>query len=94
VRRSCLNLTIRLTPAGILVWFSTENDEITEAFWSQTLTLYSVLVAAAISISETNLTKFHAIIASELVMSPLTIYLAVYSVVSSSCRDVARWLNT
>jgi hypothetical protein len=65
-----------------MLFFSDEPDEVTEAYWSQLLTLYSIIVAAAISIFQTppSLTKFHAIVAVELVASPLTFYLAIYAI--------------
>jgi hypothetical protein len=64
--------------AAILIFYSKDHDGIREAYWSQVLTLYSILVAAAVAISQENLTKFHGLIAIELVASPLTLYMAVY----------------
>jgi hypothetical protein len=63
-----------------MVFYAEEPQAITEAYWSQILTLYSILVAAVISIGQTQLTKFHAIIAIELVASPLTFYVAIYAI--------------
>jgi hypothetical protein len=63
-----------------MVLYAEEPQAITEAYWSQILTLYSILVAAVISIGQTQLTKFHAIIAIELVASPLTFYVAIYAI--------------
>lgn len=75
---SCLISTQQST--AIMLFFSDEPDEVAEAYWSQILTLYSILVAAAISVFKTSLTKFHAIVAVELVASPLTFYLAIYAI--------------
>ena len=51
-----------------------------DAFWSQILTIYSLLLTACISIFRSNLTKFHAVTVSVIVASPLTIYLVIYSI--------------
>ena len=51
-----------------------------DAFWSQVLTIYSLLLTACISIIQRGLTKFHALTVSVIVASPLTIYLVIYSV--------------
>jgi hypothetical protein len=72
----------RLIDIALLIFYADEPEEVSEAFWSQTLTLLSIIVSAAISISENNLTKLHAVIAAQLVMSPLTLFLGVYSIVS------------
>lgn len=51
-----------------------------DAFWSQVLTIYSLLLTACISIFRQELTKFHALTVSVIVASPLTIYFIVYSI--------------
>lgn len=51
-----------------------------DAFWSQVLTIYSLLLTACISIFQHGLTKFHAVTVSVIVASPLTIYFVIYSV--------------
>jgi len=44
------------------------------------LTVYSLLFTAGTSIFQHKLTKFHAVIVSVIVASPLTIYLTIYSI--------------
>jgi hypothetical protein len=51
-----------------------------DAFWSQILTIYSLLLTACLSIFRGDLTKFHALTVSVIVASPLTIYFVVYSI--------------
>lgn len=63
---------------SLLVFYSPKN--VKEAFWSQVLTIYSLLLTAGISIFEGQLTKFHAVTVSVIVASPLTIYFVVYSI--------------
>ena len=53
-----------------------------EAFWSQILSIYSLLLTCGISVSRGDLTHFHAAIAVVLSGSPLTAYLFVYAIVS------------
>jgi hypothetical protein len=57
-----------------------ESEETAEAYKSQFLTLLSILVAAGTSISQSSLTKFHAIIAIELVASPMMFYVVIYAI--------------
>jgi hypothetical protein len=54
--------------------------KVKDAFWSQILTIYSLLLTACLSIFRGDLTKFHALTVSVIVASPLTIYLVVYSI--------------
>ena len=51
-----------------------------EAFWSQVLTIYSLLLTCLISIIRGDLTRFHALVVLALVLSPITIYFVAYSI--------------
>lgn len=53
-----------------------------EAFWSQILSVYSLLITCGVSVSRGDLTHFHAAIAVVLSGSPLTAYLFGYAIVS------------
>ncbi|KAK7683451.1 hypothetical protein QCA50_013283 [Cerrena zonata] len=65
---------------SLLIFYSPERAK--EAFWSQVLSIYAVLITCAISIFQTSLTRFHAGIAVVLTGSPLTFYLFIYSLMS------------
>jgi len=62
---------------SLLIFYSPE--DVKDAFWSQVLTIYSLLLTAGVSIIRGQLTKFHAVTVSVIVASPLTIYLVIYS---------------
>ncbi|KAF7326894.1 hypothetical protein MVEN_02583300 [Mycena venus] len=62
--------------AAILVLYSPE--DVTSAFFAQLLNVYSLIVAAMISIAGHNLTKLHSVIALTLAASPLSLYLILY----------------
>jgi hypothetical protein len=64
----------------ILLYYSKSIEKIRDSYWAQNFTVYSVLVAAAISMAQQNMTKMHTIVAMEFVGSPLTVYLAFYAV--------------
>ena len=51
-----------------------------EAFWSQILTIYSLLLTCVISTARGDLTRFHALVVLALVLSPITIYFVAYSI--------------
>jgi hypothetical protein len=51
-----------------------------EAFWSQILTIYSLLLTCGLSIFRGDLTRFHALVVLALVLSPITVYFVGYSV--------------
>jgi hypothetical protein len=74
--RSSNPLSIDHSPA-LLIFYSPA--DVKDAFWSQILTVYSLLLTAGISIFLGELTKFHAVTVSVIVASPLTIYLVIYS---------------
>ncbi|KAJ6482844.1 hypothetical protein C8R47DRAFT_573976 [Mycena vitilis] len=62
--------------SAILVLYSPE--QITSSFFAQLLNVYSLIVAAIISIAGHNLTKMHSVIALTLAASPLSLYLVLY----------------
>ncbi|KIJ50537.1 hypothetical protein M422DRAFT_245153 [Sphaerobolus stellatus SS14] len=73
----------------IIVYY--EPEALAESFWSQLLTIYSFLITAVIAISKSQLTRIHAVIATGLAASPLTIYLFVYAIRSFwGCADRMR----
>ena len=51
-----------------------------ETFWSQLLTVYSLLITSVVSISKSELTRIHAVMATGLTGSPLSIYIFVYAI--------------
>ncbi|KAF9653696.1 hypothetical protein BDM02DRAFT_3107670 [Thelephora ganbajun] len=63
---------------SILIFYSPKR--VKDTFWSQVLTIYSLLLTACLSIFRNELTKFHALTVSVIVASPLTIYLVIYSI--------------
>ncbi|KAK7683467.1 hypothetical protein QCA50_013301 [Cerrena zonata] len=65
---------------SILIFYAPESAR--EAFWSQILSIYSLLITVAISIAQASLTQYHAALATVIVGSPLTFYLIMYSIVS------------
>jgi hypothetical protein len=69
--------------SATLLFYSHKPEAIREAYYAQVLTLYSIMVAAVIAVFQHNLTKFHALIAIELVASPLTIYMFLYGASST-----------
>ncbi|KAJ7141859.1 hypothetical protein C8R43DRAFT_584180 [Mycena crocata] len=62
--------------SAILVLYSP--GDVTSAFFAQLLNVYSLIVAAIISIVGHNLTKMHSVIALTLAASPLSLYLLMY----------------
>ena len=65
---------------AILIFYSPQSAE--EAFWSQMLSIYSLLFTVEFSILRSSLTQFHAALATVITGSPLTIYLVLYAIVS------------
>ena len=51
-----------------------------EAFWSQILTIYSLLLTCLVSTIRGDLTRFHALVVLALVLSPITIYFVAYAI--------------
>lgn len=62
--------------SAILVLYSPE--EVSSAFFAQLLNVYSLIVAAMVSIAARTLTKMHSAIALTLAASPLSLYLIFY----------------
>ena len=62
----------------MLVFYSPKRVE--EAFWAQILTIYSLLLTCLISITRSELTRFHALVVLALVLSPITVYFVGYSI--------------
>ncbi|KAJ7160813.1 hypothetical protein C8R46DRAFT_354723 [Mycena filopes] len=62
--------------SAILVLYSPE--DVQSSFFAQLLNVYSLIVAAVISIAGHNLTKMHSVIALTLAASPLSLYLLMY----------------
>ncbi|KIJ50525.1 hypothetical protein M422DRAFT_44327 [Sphaerobolus stellatus SS14] len=75
LRRAAYFITFFVT---IIVYY--EPEALKESFWSQLFTVYSFLITAVISISKGELTRIHAVIATGMAASPLTIYLFVYAI--------------
>ncbi|KAF8507424.1 hypothetical protein JB92DRAFT_2735294 [Gautieria morchelliformis] len=57
-----------------------DTERININFWTQILSLYSLLFTCGISIIASSLTRFHAIIVMTMASSPLTIYIYFYAV--------------
>ncbi|KAJ7078658.1 hypothetical protein C8R44DRAFT_95931 [Mycena epipterygia] len=85
--------------SAILVLHSPE--DVASSFFSQLLNVYSLIIAAIISISNRNLTKPHTVVALSLAGSPLSAYLIIYvirSIIGNQNRLGAvfgegKWLN-
>ncbi|EIN10014.1 hypothetical protein PUNSTDRAFT_133784 [Punctularia strigosozonata HHB-11173 SS5] len=67
---------------SLLIFYSPDFDDIRESFQAQILTIYSLLFATSIAIFKEQLTKFHAVLSSIIVGSPVTLYLWVYATLS------------
>lgn len=63
---------------AILVFYSPKR--VKEAFWSQILTVYSLLLTCLVTIIRGQLTRFHALVVLALVLSPVTVYFVGYSI--------------
>ncbi|KAF7297181.1 hypothetical protein MIND_00951200 [Mycena indigotica] len=64
--------------SAILVLYSPA--DVTASFFAQLLNVYSLVIAAIVSIAGHNLTKLHSVIALTLASSPLSLYLIFYVV--------------
>ena len=62
----------------MLIFYSPRRVQ--EAFWSQVLTVYSLLITCLISTARGELTRFHALVVLALVLSPITVYFVVYAI--------------
>ena len=63
---------------AVLIFYSPKRVQ--EAFWSQILTIYSLLFTCFISVIRGDLTRFHALVVLALVLSPITIYFVAYAI--------------
>ena len=63
---------------AILIFYSPKRVQ--EAFFSQILTVYSLLLTCIIAIIRSDLTRFHAFVVLALVLSPVTVYFVAYSI--------------
>jgi hypothetical protein len=70
-----------------LLFYSSKPQELARAYWSQTLTTYSILLSAALSVAVGTLSKFHALVAIELVASPMTLYMTIYALRSLAANN-------
>ncbi|KAJ6584093.1 hypothetical protein DFH09DRAFT_1308794 [Mycena vulgaris] len=85
--------------SAILVLYSPE--DVASSFFSQLLNVYSLIIAAIISIHNRNLTRPHTLVALGLAASPLSVYLIIYvirSILGNQNRLQAvfgkgKWLN-
>ncbi len=72
------------TSTAVLIFYHPQGAE--SAFWSQILTVYSLLITCAIALFQTSLTRFHAAVATVIAGSPLNFYLLIYSIASFFIR--------
>ena len=63
---------------AVLIFYSPKRVQ--EAFWSQILTIYSLLLTCLVAIVRGDLTRFHALVVLALVLSPITVYFVAYSI--------------
>ena len=63
---------------AVLIFYSPKRVQ--EAFWSQILTIYSLLLTCFISTARGDLTRFHALVVLALVLSPITVYFVAYAI--------------
>ena len=62
----------------MLIFYSPKRVQ--EAFWSQILTIYSLLLTCLVSLIRGDLTRFHALVVLALVLSPITVYFVAYAI--------------
>ena len=67
--------------SAILIFHN--HEELKESFWSQILTVYSLLITCGVSIITHQLTRIHAILATAIAGSPLSLYIVVYTIRST-----------
>lgn len=63
---------------AVLIFYSPRRVQ--EAFYSQILTIYSLLLTCLVSVVRGDLTRFHALVVLALVLSPITVYFVAYSI--------------
>ena len=69
---------LTLFPLAVLIFYSPKRVQ--EAFWSQILTVYSLLLTCVVAIVRGDLTRFHALVVLALVLSPITVYFVAYAI--------------
>ncbi|TCD68776.1 hypothetical protein EIP91_009789 [Steccherinum ochraceum] len=70
---------------SIILFYSPEDAQM--AMWSQLLTMFSMLLTVAISITQKSLSRLYSLLAVVISGSPLSLYLVLYSVISSVLSD-------
>ena len=70
--------SVDLSMPAILIFYSPKRVQ--EAFWSQILTIYSLLLTCLVSLFRGDLTRFHALVVLALVLSPITVYFVAYAI--------------
>lgn len=63
-----------------MIFYSPEDAQ--TALWSQLLTMYSLLLTCAISITQRSLSRLYALLAVVIAGSPLSLYLVIYAIIS------------
>ena len=71
-------MQIYLHLPAILIFY--EPKRVKEAFWSQTLITYSLLITCGISLLKRQLTRFHSIVLLSIVCSPVNVYFTGYAI--------------
>lgn len=71
-------MPIDLFALAVLIFYSPKRVQ--EAFWSQILTVYSLLLTCFIAVLRGDLTRYHALVVLALVLSPITVYFVSYSI--------------
>lgn len=69
---------LTLFALAVLIFYSPKRVQ--EAFWSQILTVYSLLLTCIVSVIRGDLTRFHALVVLALVLSPITVYFVAYAI--------------
>ena len=69
---------LTLFAPAVLIFYSPRRVQ--EAFWSQILTVYSLLLTCLVSVIRGDLTRFHALVVLALVLSPITVYFVAYAI--------------
>jgi len=69
---------LTLIAPAVLIFYSPRRVQ--EAFWSQILTVYSLLLTCLVAVIRGDLTRFHALVVLALVLSPITVYFVAYAI--------------
>ena len=76
--RCLVSLRLLLLLLAILIFHAPKRVE--DAFYYQMSTVYALLITCSVSLFQQNITRFHATVATSIAMSPVSIYLLVYSI--------------